>query len=215
MIPLRYLFPLLFLLLLSGCLKPVHKLYPEEKRERPVPAFVIELGWHAGLAFKARHLKSAVTNHEQLPDTDYFLVGWGDDKYYPSENPRVDLFLRAAFLPTGSVIQVIGIEGQVFDYFPDRKIVRVRLSKEGVKKMSRHIAKQFQTNDRGELQYVGDGHFPRSAFFKARGLYYFPRTSNRWTAHALRESGFPITPFYAITSGNVISQARKSGTIIQ
>ena len=214
MIPLRYLF-LLLPLLLSGCLKPVAKLYPEEKRERPVPAYVIELGWHAGLAFKAQHLKSVVKNHDHLPDTDYFLVGWGDDKYYPSENPRVDLFLRAAFLPTGSVIQVIGINKPVTDYFPDREIVQVRLSKEGIKKMSRHIANQFQSNESGKLQYVGDGHFPRSAFFKARGLYYFPKTSNRWTARALRESGFPITPFYAITSGNVISQARKSGTIIQ
>lgn len=211
----RYLILILLALVASGCLGPVQELYPEDERQRTVPVYVVELGWHAGLAFKAKHLTSRLPEHSRLPDTGYLLVGWGDDKYYTADRARVDLFLRAAFLPTGSVIHVIGFDRDVDEYFADNDIIRVQVSRQGMEAMTTWLAGRFATGAEGSLQYAAPGLYGQSAFFKANGLYYFPRTSNWWTARVLRKSGFPITPIYAITSGNVMRQAGKEGEVIQ
>lgn len=214
-LPLRYLLLILLILLTTGCLGPVKELYPEDERKRPVPVYVVKLGWHAGLAFEAKHFTSKLPEHDRLPDTDYLLVGWGDDKYYTADRARVDLFLRAAFLPTGSVIHVAGFDLEVDEYFRDSDIIRVRVSKQGMEVMITYLAGRFATDGEGNLQYAAPGLYGQSTFFKANGLYYFPRTSNWWTARVLRKSGFPITPIYAITSGNVMRQAGKEGEVIQ
>jgi hypothetical protein len=81
--------------------------------------------------------------------------------------------------------------------------------------MSHFVSEQFKYDDGGDLKFAADGLYPTSNFFEAKGFYFFPKTSNKWAAKVLRKSGFPITPFYAMTSGNVIKQARKSGKVIQ
>lgn len=168
-----------------------------------------------GIAFKGRYLRSRLPDHQKLPDGKYLMVGWGDNKYYPSEDRSVWLLLRAALLPTGSVIHAVGFDGPVVEYFYQADIVRVRLSRKGMRKMASFIAGRFKKEEDGSLMYAADGLFPRSAFFKARGWYFFPKTSNTWTARALRKSGFPITPVYALTSGNVLQQTRKHGKVLQ
>ncbi|MDZ7692779.1 MAG: DUF2459 domain-containing protein [Balneolaceae bacterium] len=209
----RYL-PLL-LLFITGCLGPVKDLYPEKEQQRSIPVFVVSHGWHVAIAFSTDHVKDQLPEHKRLPDTKYLMIGWGDNKYYPAEKTRIDLFLRAAFLPTGSVIQVVGVDQPIHRYFTNNDIVRVELSNQGMKTMCSYIAKQFSRSNSGSLEFAIDGLYENSAFFKAEKLYYFPRTSNWWAAHVLRKSGLPITPFYAITAGNVIRQSRKSGELIQ
>lgn len=206
---------IIILPLLAGCLGPVTELYPDKEEKRPVPAYIVSHGWHVGIALERQYLIDKLPDHEQLPKTDFWMIGWGDNKYYPSERARVDLLLRAAFLPTGSVIHVVGFDEAVQAYFINSDIVRVRLSRQGMEQMAEHIAEQFQKETEDSLKYVAAGLYTNSSFFEAKGLYFFPKTSNRWTARTLRKSGFPISPFYAITSGNVIRQVRKSGEVIQ
>lgn len=207
--------PVIMLPLLTACLGPASDLYPEEKKQRTVPAYVISHGWHVGIAFESRYLRNRLPSHERLPEAEFYMIGWGDNRYYPADRFRLDRFLRAAFLPTGSVLHVVGIDGPVDSYFSNSQIVRVWLTEEGMSRMSDYIAGYFHKNDEGRIEHAADGLYSNSSFFEARGLYFFPRTSNRWTAKALRRSGFPITPFYALTSGNVIAQSRRHGETIR
>lgn len=213
--PARLYAALLLLPMLSGCLGPVTELYPEQREKRPVPVYVVSLGWHGYLAFEGDQLRDQLPQHRHMPKTDLLMIGWGDNKYYPSERVRIDLFLRAAFLPTGSVIHAVGISEPVEAYFPGAEVVRIYVSEQGFRAMADYLVKQFKLTDDGELSYTAPGHHKQSAFFKAHGWYYFPKTSNRWTARALRRSGFPISPFYAITAGNLIRQAKKHGDTLQ
>lgn len=212
MSPARLLIPLL--LLFSGCLGPVSELYPEEEAQRTVPVWLVSQGWHVGMAFEAHHLRDALPEHGELPETDYLMVGWGDDKYFPADRVRVDYLLRAAFWPTGSVMHVVGFDREADRYFTSR-IVRVQLSEEGMEAMIDHITAQFTRDGDNGIIYAAPGLYRRSSFFKAEGWYFFPRTSNWWTARTLRKSGFPITPFWAFTSGNVMRQAAKEGEVVQ
>ena len=209
----RYL--IIILPLIVGCLGPVKELYPENEKQRPISAYVVSLGWHAGIAFDSEELRSKLPKHKRLPDTEHLLVGWGDNRYYPSDRAGLWLFLRAALLPTRSVIHVVGFDGEAEAYFSNSDMVKVKLSRPGMEAMAQYVAEQFRFDDEGDIHFAADGLYPNSSFFEAKGLYIFPRTSNKWAARVLRKSGFPITPFYAITSGNVLKQARKGTNLFK
>lgn len=201
--------------LITACLGPVAELYPEDEGQRTVEAYIISHGWHVGIAFRGNYLREELPRHERMPRTEYLMVGWGDNKYYPAEDPGVGLFLRAAFWPTGSVIHVVGMDRPVEAYFIESDIVKVQLSDKGMDEMSEYIGDSFKRGNSRNLISSGEGFYSNSTFFEANGLYFFPTTSNRWVARVLRESGFPITPFYAFTSGNVIFQVGKEGEVIR
>lgn len=210
----RYIIALLFIPI-AGCLSPVTDLYPEEKELRPIEMYVISHGWHVGIAVQASAVEGKLPDHEQMPRAEYLKFGWGDNKYYPDSEAGFGLLLRAALLPTRSVIHVVGIDMPPDRYFPSSDIIKINISEKGADKFADFIADRFRLDDHGNAIYAADGLYTNSVFYNATGLYFIPKTSNTWTARALRQTGYPITPFYAVTSGNVIQQSRKDGEIIQ
>ncbi|HKL15181.1 MAG TPA: DUF2459 domain-containing protein [Balneolaceae bacterium] len=205
---------ILLLLFLLSCAGPVQKLYPDDESKRPIPVYIISHGWHVGIAVESAYIRSHLPGHERIPQTHFLKFGWGDRRYYPNSTAGFGLMLRAAFIPTRSVLHVVGIDRPVDQYFPSSTVVKVMVSEEGAGEMGRFIADQFERTN-GTIRVAADGLYPNSTFFEAKDRYYFPRTSNNWTARALRETGYPISPFYAITSGNVIKQASENGEMIQ
>ncbi|WP_340105566.1 DUF2459 domain-containing protein [Rhodohalobacter sp. 8-1] len=206
--------PIILILILSGCAGPVPSLYPDDENKRPIPVYIISHGWHVGIAIESEYIKPQLPNHDRLPNTSHLMFGWGDKRYYTDSEAGFWLMIRAAFIPTASVLHVVGIDRPVDRYFPSSTVIRVMVTEPGAEKLAEYISNQFQRVD-GEAQVFADGLYPNSIFFEATGRYYFPNTSNKWTARAIRKTGFPITPFYAVTSGNVIRQAKKHGQVIQ
>lgn len=205
---------ILLWIILSGCLGPVKELYPEDEDQRPIPAYIVSHGWHVGIAIESEHIRHILPEHEEMPNAEFLKFGWGDNRYYVDSDAGFGLMLRAALLPTRSVIHVVGIDMPVENYFSASTIVKVQITEEGAEKMGEFIADRFRRFD-NEVRFTADGLYSNSAFFDATGFYYIPKTSNTWTARALRRTGFPISPFYAVTSGNVVRQARSDGEVIR
>lgn len=206
--------PFFLILFAAACAGPVPSLYPDDENERPVPVYIVSHGWHVGIAVESKYIKPQLSDHERIPAASHLMFGWGDKRYYTDSDAGFWLMLRAAFIPTGSVLHVVGIDRPVDQYFTSSTIVKVMVSKQGANKLADYISDRFKRID-GKLIVASDGLYPNSTFFEATEKYYFPKTSNKWTARALRETGYPITPFYAITSGNVIRQAKKHGQVVQ
>lgn len=207
---------LLFAWLFSiGCLGPVKELYPEDEELRPIDVYLVSHGWHVGIVIESSAVEGKLPEHEKMPQAQYLKFGWGDGRYYTDRDAGFWLALRAAVLPTRSVIHVVGIDMPVDRYFSSSDVVRVRISEQGADSFADFVADRFRRDDDGDVIFTTDGLYTNSAFFNATGFYYLPKTSNTWTARALRQTGYPITPFYGITSGNVIRQARKDGEVIQ
>jgi uncharacterized protein (TIGR02117 family) len=205
---------IILLFTLGGCLGPVSELYPDEDELRTLPVYVISHGWHVGIAIESKHFLHKIPSHPQLPEAEYLKFGWGDNRYYPHDSPGFGLLLRAALLPTGSVIHVVGIDIPVENYFASSDVIQVNVTEDGMERLTNFVRDRFAFEDNAII-FATNGLYGNSTFFKAKGLYFIPKTSNTWTAQALRQTGAPITPVYAVTSGNVIYQARKTGTIIQ
>ncbi|MEX0944987.1 MAG: DUF2459 domain-containing protein [Balneolaceae bacterium] len=200
--------------ILAGCLGPVTDLYPDNIDERPIPVYVVSHGWHVGIAIEKVYIAHLLPNHPEMPNSKILKFGWGDNKYYPESDAGFGLMLRAGLLPTRSVIHVVGIDIPIERYFSASRVVQIQISEKGAEKLGEFIADRFQLNNEGMAQIAAEGLYTNSIFFKANGLYFLPKTSNTWTARALRKTGYPITPFYSLTSGNVIKQAREEGRMI-
>jgi uncharacterized protein (TIGR02117 family) len=202
---------ILALFLLSGCLGPVKELYPDNEEQRPVAVYIVSHGWHAGIAIESSAIKAILPEHPEMPEARYLKFGWGDGRYYMDSEAGFWLMIRAALLPTRSVLHVVGVDIPVERYFSGSKVIKIQVSEEGAKKMGEFIEKRFRKNSSGEVEFETAGLYTNSSFFRATGRYYLPKTSNVWTARALRQTGYPITPIYSFTSGNVVRQARKDG----
>ncbi|MEX2602186.1 MAG: DUF2459 domain-containing protein [Balneolaceae bacterium] len=208
-------FLLLLLPLLSACLGPVTELYPDEEELRPVPVWLVSNDWHVSLVIESARFDEMVPEHDAWPENRYLMFGWGDNRYYPHPDPGFWLLLRAALLPTGSVIHVTGFDIPTEQYFRTATIIRVMISPKGMDKLIDFITGRFRRDENGDLLYAADGLYRSSTFFKSKGVYILPRTSNTWTAKALRQTGAPVTPFYAFTAGNLIRQASGFGEVIR
>lgn len=205
---------LLILFVLTGCAGPIRDLYPDDPDRRPVPVYLVSHGWHVGVALEADQIRPLLPSHPDMPRGSYLMFGWGDEKYYTNSDAGFWLMLRAALIPTSSVIHVVGIDRPIDQYFPSSTVIEIKVTENGAEQLARYIGGYFRTENEKPI-VAADGLYRNSLFFAANERYYFPKTSNMWSARALRQTGYPITPFFAITSGNVVKQAKKDGVIIQ
>lgn len=206
----KWLLALLPAVLLAGCLSPVTERYPDDPAERPIPVHVVKVGWHAGLIVASEYLGDAFPGHEKMPVAELLKIGWGDDRYYPDPDPSFALLLRAVFWPSRSVLHVVGMDVPADRYFPGAEVITLHISDEGMAEMTKFVTRFFRRNDEGSPQFQEYGRYGNSAFFKAHGRYFIPKTSNVWTARALRSAGVPITPVYGVTASHVMRQARRA-----
>lgn len=205
---------LLILFLLCGCAGPVRHLYPDDPELRQIPVYLVSHGWHVGIALEGEQIRPLLPSHPDMPRSAYLMFGWGDGKYYPDRNAGFWLMMRAALIPTSSVIHVVGIDRPIDQYFPSSTVIEIKVTENGAQQLANYISGYLKTEN-GMPIVAAEGLYRNSLFFEANGSYYFPKTSNLWCARALRQTGYPISPFYAVTSGNVIKQAKKDGVVIQ
>jgi len=210
--------PLLFLFTLvifAGCLNPVRNLYPDDPNLRTVSVYIVSHGWHAGIAIESEYVLNQIPEHPEIPDTKFLKFGWGDARYYSDTEAGFWIMMKAALLPTKSAIHVVGFDVPVEMYFSGSKVVEIKITEEGAVELGKFIDQTIKKDKDGDPVYYADGLYRNSVFLESEKIYILPRTSNKWTAKALRKTGYPISPFYAFSSGNVIKQASEDGVIIQ
>lgn len=161
-------------------------------------------------------LDVATVPGDQLPVTRDFrgarflVVGWGNDEFYRAQKVTLPILLRAIFLAEPSVLHVAGVPGRVTDFFPHRRVYKLSVGDAGFSKMLRYLDAAFALDAAGQRIPVQHGFYPASQFYQARGKYFLLKTCNVWTARALREAGVPVSPPFALTSGNLMWQLRRS-----
>ncbi|MEX0739526.1 MAG: DUF2459 domain-containing protein [Pseudohongiella sp.] len=200
----------ILLLTLTACLGPAAGLYPADPALRPVPVYLTAHGWHVGIVVEAERVLPQLPDSSHYPNGRWLEFGWGDADYYPNPDPGAGLLLKAALLPTSTVMHIVGFDQPVQQRFPYSETVPLQLSSEGMQALAEFLATHMQADDDGQAIYEQPGLYGESAFFAARGIYLLPHTSNMWSARALRSAGLPITPIYAVTQSNLMWQAEAA-----
>lgn len=137
-------------------------------------------------------------------------MSWGDWDYFQNPDASVWLALKAALLPTRSVVHVVAFDGPLARAYTGADIVEVELSKSGIEQLVDAILATFSTTDAASRP----GLIPHSLFYPASGKFHLFNTCNNWVARMLREAGCPATPWRAITADGVLRQARSFGAVI-
>ena len=198
--------------LLSACLGPVKSLYPPELGGQNRRVHMISHGWHTGIALRTNDISRAIwPQSEDFANVEYIEVGWGDWDYYQTPAATLSLALKAALVPTRSVVHLIGFNSTPEEYFSGSTIIEIVLSEKGFVRLSEFIAGEYSGAALINQNAPQQGLYSTSQFYPARGTFHLFNNCNKWVARALRSAGCPITPLYAITAGNIVYQTKTFG----
>ena len=91
--------------------------------------FVVNHGWHAGIILKTEDINNSVWQIDSLfKKRQYIEVGWGDEAFYKSSDPSVWTTIKAAVIPTSSVLHVRALNRYDLSMFSQESIERITIS---------------------------------------------------------------------------------------
>ena len=199
------------------CTEPVSETLVPSESELRKTIYLVDHGYHTTIVLRRADIPDNIRlKLGSFFDMEYLEVGWGDMDLYQMPDPvPLEIFLKAALLPTASVLHIVGFNDQVPDYFPNYEIIRIELSAAGFERLTRKIASSFASDKAGNITSLRPGIYGNSHFYLSREIYTLFNTCNVWNARALRIAGLPITPATTVRVEGLMSQARKFGVVVQ
>ena len=198
----------------AACTVPVGEVPAPDESDPYKTIYLVSHGWHAGIVLRRADIPDgAWPVRGDFADARYLEVGWGDRDFYQTPNPHIGLILKAALLPSDSVLHVVGFSAAVPDFFRFSEIIRIELPAARFDQLSRTIAASFVTQADGNATPLGSGLYGESRFYLSGERYHLFNTCNVWTARVLRSAGFPIAA--AVRVEGLMSQARRFGVVVQ
>lgn len=178
--------------------------------------YLVSHGWHAGIVIRRADI-AAVRWPElsRLPASEFLEVGWGDRDYYRTPDPSWTVTLRAALLPTPSVLHLVAFDAPVAAYFPRSEIIEIALDVPGFDRLLRQISASFARGAAGKAVPLGPGLYGSSQMYLSTETYHLFNTCNVWTARAIAAAGCPISPASILRVDSLMSRARQFGRLIQ
>lgn len=177
--------------------------------EGRVTVHLVRFGWHADLVLPTHVC-------EPLPDVapepfrraERVAIGWGDARYFPRENPGLVELVRAALVPTASVVQIRAVNAPVEQLYHAYEIIALELSVENCQRVGDFIRSSFSVEDRA-LAPVPTDRRTTARYFLSTDRYHVLHNCNHWVAEALRAGGMPIKPFLTPTVGLLWRAVKK------
>jgi uncharacterized protein (TIGR02117 family) len=202
-------FSLLFSILLSGCstLPVANRSHSASSGERKQRIYVASHGWHTGIVLERDYLNQRMPSlAKRFPDSDYYEIGWGDAGFYQAEKITAKITLNAVFLPSDTVVHLVGLKGNPIEYFSTSEVSEVSISDEGMKSLCTFVESSFARDEKGSPKMLGAGLYGDSQFYEGEGKYHLFNGCNKWTAKALHSGGVEIEPRFKITSASVMDE---------
>ena len=201
-------------LLFQGWSADGHSPYFSRNNEPSIAIYVTKRGWHTGIMVPRRTLDTLLPAIAgDFEGASHLTFSWGDRKYFMAPKGSVGLALRAALLPTQSVIHVDGFNYLPPGYAEREDVVALNLSRVRFKSMMRFIDQSFardsSSSSAAALIPLRESPRAMSRFYLSNITYWGTRTCNVWTARALKKAGVDIHPGLSLTAGQVMRKLKK------
>src|SRR5688572_3710073 len=159
---------------------------PEEKRCRTV--FIIHDSWHAAIVLRKDDLSIATLPElADFPDPSFVELSWGDKDYFPNPDSGFFMALKAAFWSSGSVLHLVGFDGEVRGFYPKAEVVEMRMSAPAYDRLIAFISASFaRPPDRGRAQALA-GLYSYSRFYPSTLHFSLLNTCNKIGRASCRE----------------------------
>ncbi len=134
--------------------------------------------------------------------------GYAERAWYLEGKTGVTGVVRALFWPTEGVVEVGNYDRVWADRTPQppSDLFTFRLTEEGYWRLRRHLHATL-LNDEPVTS------FRQSVFYPAKRSYHLFYTCHQYAAHALREAGLPISPFWAFNRTSLTWQLRRAARL--
>jgi len=125
-------------------------------------------------------------------DCNYLVFGWGDKDFYMNTPTWAELklgtALKAAFWPSGAVLQVYGLPLAPIE---SKNTIKIYLTNKQADKLNTYIYDTFDLNNDGspsqQISEKGAGSLYK--YYSAKGKYSMFFTCNNWTSRGLKKTG--------------------------
>ena len=204
---------LILALTLASVLAPFYEGASQQGWEK---IYLTTHGWHTGIVLPVAPIPDGLW--PELLDFSgqrYVEVGWGDEGFYRSKNVSAMEALKAALVPTKSVLHVVGFKSGIEEYFARSGIVEFAVSEEGFLGLVDYIHDTIERRGVRRAPLLGPGLYGMSGFYAAQGQYTLFNNCNHWVARGLRRAGIDVDPSDALTAGSVFQQAAAKGRVLR
>lgn len=201
------------IVLLSACATPMVEPMAHEG-ESNTRIYLVSHGWHTGLVIRYTDLPEGLWPEAgDFPKAEYLEIGWGDHDYYRTHDPGLWTTLKAALVPTQSVLHLVGFRSPPTLRFAASEVIEIRLSYTDLERLAKYIDDAFARDNTRAVAPLGTGLYGDSRFYPARETFHLFNTCNVWTARALRSAGLAVRD--SITTEGLMVQARRLGSVVQ
>jgi len=170
--------------------------------------YIGQSGWHTGFVVRIEDAKNCWSEAGEYSGYKWLDVSWGDKDYFTAPKGTILLALRAALLPTESVLLVTPFNKSPEDFYGQSStLARISMDEESFQALCRFISASFQRKDGGLIPVDGKG------FFLAERKYCLFRTCNTWAAMGLKAAGFNVRTFPVVAAWQLFQQAEKIETM--
>ena len=183
---------------------------------RAAEFYVVRHGWHSGIVVLRGDIPAGVWPPEvathDFVGCRYLELGWGDRAFYTAPHPNALMAVRAALIPSPSVLHVAGFAESPSAAHQWVEVVPVICTRAEFAALCEALGKSFERDAAGDALGLGPGLYGlKSRFYVARGHYWIGNTCNSWTLRETHASGLPTHVSLAdtLSSETVTAQVRR------
>ncbi|KPQ00037.1 DUF2459 domain-containing protein [Marinobacter sp. HL-58] len=183
----------------------------QESGARASRLYVVDHGWHVGIAMAAETLEAAIPGlEEHFSGARFYELGWGDSGYYPARETSVGITLRAALWSRGTVVHIAALPVSPDEYFAGIEVLDTCMNAAEAESVAAYLSDSIKRDEDGNLLNLSSGLYGKSRFFTGEGSYHLLNTSNKWAAKALKSAGMDILPTFKLTADSVMDHVREN-----
>ena len=140
----------------------------------------------------------------------YVTLSWGNRTAYVEKGLHSPWkFVRAMFMPSPSVMELIPANWNVTEVCPHQRIWRKLVARERGKDLAAFLNDCSTHGLDGSPIVCGTSSWGGGVLLESRHTYFVPRVCNIWTVQVIESLGGHMHPWLGITAGGVIRQAEK------
>jgi hypothetical protein len=178
-------------------------------RDPDVLVWLISDELHTGMVFPYDWLiESGFIPPEGFGSPKYVTLSWGDRTAYVEKGLHSPgKILRALFIPTPSVMELIPANWDVAEVCPYQRIWRKLVARERGRNLATFLNDCSRMGVDGKPQIVGTSSWGGGVLLESRHVYFVPRICNVWTVHAIEALGGDLNAWTALTADGLVRQA--------
>ncbi len=169
----------------------IGKLAPGSKKQEPdVLIWMVADHFHTGMVFPYDWLiESGFIPPKGFGNPKYVTLSWGDRTAYVEKGLHSPgKFLRAMFIPTPSVMELIPANWHIAEVCPHQRIWRKLVPRERGRDLATFLNDCSIMGSDGRPIICGTSSWGGGVLLESRHVYFLPRVCNVWTVHVIEIS---------------------------